>query len=90
MDMELFVIFLIAGLYLIAMLIAFIYIGLKLRKRLHDRDMDRKRTNELLEQMANETNDIPTQIQKLAELNRAGVLTDAEFQSKKEELLKRL
>jgi len=34
--------------------------------------------------------DIPSQIQKLAELNRSGVLTDDEFQAKKVELLKKL
>jgi hypothetical protein len=34
--------------------------------------------------------DIPTQIQKLAELNRLGVITEAEFEAKKAELLKRL
>ena len=34
--------------------------------------------------------DIPAMIEKLAELHRKGILTDAEFQSKKAELLKRL
>ena len=33
---------------------------------------------------------IPDQIEKLAELNRQGVLTDAEFQAKKKDLLDRL
>jgi len=34
--------------------------------------------------------DIFQQIEKLAELHKSGVLTDEEFQNKKEELLKRL
>ncbi len=50
------------------------------------------KTNELLEKIENSNNnsDIPSQIHKLAELNRDGVLTDDEFQSKKAELLKKL
>ncbi|MGH7912027.1 MAG: SHOCT domain-containing protein [Candidatus Dormibacteraceae bacterium] len=36
------------------------------------------------------TVDIPAQIQKLAELRDAGILSEAEFSAKKEELLKRL
>ena len=34
--------------------------------------------------------DIITQIEKLAELNKSGILTDEEFQSKKTELLKKI
>ena len=39
---------------------------------------------------AGQSNDITAQIEKLAELNKAGILTDDEFQIKKEELLKRI
>jgi len=41
-------------------------------------------------QQTTSTPDIPAQIQKLAELNQSGALTDDEFQAKKAELLKRL
>jgi len=34
--------------------------------------------------------DIISQIERLGELHKAGILTDAEFESKKAELLKRL
>jgi len=37
-----------------------------------------------------ETPDIISQIERLGELHKAGILTDAEFESKKAELLKRL
>lgn len=37
-----------------------------------------------------QANDIPTQIKKLAELKDAGILTEAEFQAKKAELLAKM
>ena len=38
----------------------------------------------------NEDNDIPSQIEKIAELHAQGILTDEEFTSKKQELLARM
>jgi len=50
------------------------------------------KTNELLEKILNDSKDYDalSQIQKLSDLNQAGIITDDEFQAKKSELLNKL
>ena len=47
-------------------------------------------TNPNSAQQQNENDDIPAQIEKIAELHAQGILTDEEFTSKKQELLARM
>ena len=48
------------------------------------------KTQKLIEEMLENKLDVPSQIQKLADLHRSGSITDDEFQAMKAELLKKL
>lgn len=49
-----------------------------------------KSSNSNNAQQQNENNDIPAQIEKIAELHAQGILTDEEFTNKKQELLAKM
>ena len=58
-----------------------VFVLLFITKTVRKRQDTTNKTNQLLEKMSNE---IPAQIQKLAELHQDGTLTDSEFQAKKQ------
>jgi hypothetical protein len=59
-------------------------------RAISDRFFSSNMTDRLANKTPKEISDIPSQIQKLAELNRTGIITDEEFQAKKAELLRKL
>ena len=62
----------------------------EVRNKLEELIQDHKNQNATVASQANNTNDIPSQIQQLSTLKDSGILTEEEFQQKKSDLLSKM